>query len=108
MAPEDIWLGMFGAIHNDRKVIAAVIDYAYLHDKTTEQLYTILGRDFKAQKRDRGDTATVCAKTYISNVCQRIEELFHLSLKSCESPMASDDHPEVANSGLFNNDEHSR
>jgi len=67
-----------------------------------------LGGDFKAQKRDRGDTITVYAKTYISNLCQRIEELFHLSLKSCESPMASDDHPEIANSGLLNNDEHSR
>jgi len=43
MAPEDI----FGAIHNDLKVIAAVIVYTYLHAKTIEQLYTILGDDYR-------------------------------------------------------------
>ena len=67
-----------------------------------------LGGDFKVQKRDRGDTITVCAKTYISNVCQRVEELFNVKLKSYKTPMASDDHPEMDDSGLLNHDDHSR
>ena len=41
-----------------------------------------LGGAFKVQKRDRGDTITVCAKTYISNVCQRVEELFNVKLQA--------------------------
>ena len=207
VAPEAIQLGMFAAIHNSLKVIAADIGNAYLHAKTNEKLYTILGDDygelsgkvlvfnkglyglrssgarfhehlsdilrktgfipskadsdlwfkdcgthyeylaryvddilvfskdpmkiieclkvtyplqgvglpeyylggdFKVQKRDRGDTITVCAKTYISNVCQRVEELFNVKLKSYETPMASDDHPEMDDSGLLNHDDHSR
>ena len=67
-----------------------------------------LGGDFEVQKRDGGNNNTVCAITYISSVCQRIEELFHLSLKSYETPVASEDHPEVDDSGLLNHDDHSR
>ena len=68
-----------------------------------------LGGDFKVQKRDREDTAiTVCAKTYISNVCQRVEELFDVKLKSYETPMASDDHPKMDDSVLLNHDDHLR
>ena len=67
-----------------------------------------LGVDFKVQKRDRGDTITVCAKTYNANVCQRVEELFNIQLKSYETPMALDDHPENDNSGILNHDDHSR
>jgi len=67
-----------------------------------------LGGDFKVQKRDRGDTIIVCAKTYIANVCQRVEELFNIKLKSYKTPMASDDHPEMDDSGMLNHDDHSR
>jgi hypothetical protein len=67
-----------------------------------------LGGDFKVQKREAGDTITLSAKTYIENVCQKIEELFHISLKSYDTPMASDDHPETDDSGLLNYDDHSR
>ena len=64
--------------------------------------------NFKVQKRDRGDTITVCDKTYIANVCQRVEELFNIQLKSYETPMALDDHPEIDYSGALNHDYHSR
>jgi len=37
---------MFAAVHNDLKVIAADIGNAYLHAKTTEKLYSILGDDY--------------------------------------------------------------
>ena len=37
---------MFAAIHNNLKAIAADIGNAYLHAKTNEKLYTILGDDY--------------------------------------------------------------
>ena len=37
---------VYAAVHSDLKVIAADIDNAYLHAKTTEKLYTILGDDY--------------------------------------------------------------
>ena len=46
VAPQAIRLGMFAAIHNTLKVIAADIGNAYLHAKTNEKLYTILGDDY--------------------------------------------------------------
>ena len=46
VAPEVIQLGMFAAIHNSLKVIAADIGNAYLNAKTNEMLYTILGDDY--------------------------------------------------------------
>ena len=60
------------------------------------------------QKRDRGDTIIVCARTYIANICQRVEELFNIQLKSYETFMASDDLPEMDDSGTLNHDDHSR
>ena len=47
-------------------------------------------------------------KTYTTNVCQRIEELFNVSLKTYETLMASKDHPETEDSGILNHDDHSR
>ena len=43
---EAICLGMFAVIHNDLKLIAAELADAYLHAKTNEKLYTILGDDY--------------------------------------------------------------
>jgi len=37
---------MFAVIHNDLKLIAAELADAYLHAKTNEKLYTILGDDY--------------------------------------------------------------
>ena len=67
-----------------------------------------IGSDYKVQKRDRGDTITVCARTFIANICQRVEELFNIQLKSYETPMASDDHLEMDDSGTINHDDYSR
>ena len=50
VAPEAIRLGMFAAIHNSLKVIAADIGNAYLHAKTNEKLNTILGDDYGVRK----------------------------------------------------------
>jgi hypothetical protein len=46
VAPEAIRLGMFAAVHNGLKVIAADIGNAYLHAKTKEKVYTILGEEY--------------------------------------------------------------
>ena len=48
-------------------------------------------------------------KTYITDVCQRVKELFNIQLKSYKTPVASNDHPEIDDSGtLINHDDHSR
>jgi len=46
VAPEAIQLGMFAAIHNSLKVVAADIGNAYLCANTNEKLYTIFGDDY--------------------------------------------------------------
>ena len=38
--------GIFAAVHNNLKVLAADIGNAYLHAKTNEKLYTILPDEF--------------------------------------------------------------
>ena len=43
VAPEAIRLGMFAAIHNSLKVIAADIGNAYLHAKTNKSYIPFLG-----------------------------------------------------------------
>ena len=208
IAPEAVRLGMFAAVHNNLQVIAADIGNAYLHAKTGEKLYTILGEeygplsgiiwifdkglyglrssgarfhehlsdilkkmefkpsqadpdlwfkdcgthyeyiaryvddilifskepqelikclqvtyslqgvgvpeyylggDFKVVKKSNGiETFTFCAKTFITNVCERIERLMEIVLKSFETPMATGDHPEMDDTGFLNNDEHSK
>ena len=68
-----------------------------------------LGGDFKIVMREnKVEMFTFCAKTYISNVCERIERLIGIGLKSYETPMATGDHPEIDDSGYLNNDEHSK
>ena len=68
-----------------------------------------LGGDFKIYRRPTGEeTITFCAKTYITNVCERIEHLMGEKLKGYDMPMAFNDHPENDDSGLLNQDEHSR
>ena len=47
------------------------------------------------------------ARTYTLNKYQRVEELFCIQLKSFETPMANNDHPEMDDSGLMNHDDHS-
>jgi len=66
------------------------------------------GGDFKIQERDKGGTITVCARTYIGNVCQRVEELFNIQLMSDETPIAADYHPEMGDSGSCIHDDCSR
>jgi hypothetical protein len=46
VTPEAVRLGMFAAIHNNLKVMAADIGNAYLHAKTNEKLYTILSEEY--------------------------------------------------------------
>ena len=46
VAPDAVRLGMFAAVHNNLKILAADIGNAYLHAKTNEKLYTILPEVF--------------------------------------------------------------
>jgi hypothetical protein len=47
------------------------------------------------------------AKTYIKNVCSKIESLCEMSLKHFDSPMATDDHPEIDDTTLLDDKTHS-
>ena len=51
---------------------------------------------------------TFCAKTFISNICERIERLMGVVLKSYETPRETGDHPEIDDTGFLNNDDHSK
>ena len=65
-----------------------------------------LGGDFKIHKTQEGVvTFTFCAKTYLSNVCEKIEKLLNVVLKQFETPMATSDHPETDDTGFLNTDE---
>ena len=46
IAPEAVRLGMFAAVNNNLSVLAADIGNAYLHARTSEKLYTILGEEY--------------------------------------------------------------
>ena len=46
-------------------------------------------------------------KTYISNTCKKIEKICNTELKHYDSPMATDDHPELDDSMLLNEKDHS-
>ena len=48
-----------------------------------------LGGDFKIHKSSKGiETFASCgAKTYLSNVCERIEKLMDITLKKYETPL---------------------
>ena len=46
VAPEAVRLGMFAAVHNNLKVLAADIGNAYHHAKSNKKLYTILPEEF--------------------------------------------------------------
>ena len=48
-APEAVRVGMFAAVHNNLSVLPADIGNAYyLHARTNEKLYTILGEEYGA------------------------------------------------------------
>ena len=55
VAPEAIRLALFAAAHNDLKIMAADIGNAYLHAKTKEKLYTIVGRSMTSYRRESID-----------------------------------------------------
>ena len=68
-----------------------------------------LGGDFKIHKKSTGfETYIFGAKTYVTNVCQRIETLLGEVLKPYDTPMAMGDHPELEDTSLLNADDHSR
>lgn len=52
-----------------------------------------LGGDFKVQKQHREvGTFTFCAKTYLVNVCEKIERLMGVVLMCFETPMTTGNH----------------
>ena len=49
-----------------------------------------LGGDFKIHKSSKGiETFAFTARTYLSNVCERIEKLMDIVLKQYETPLTT-------------------
>jgi hypothetical protein len=120
-ADPDLWMKYLGTHY---EYIARYVDDILIFSKKPEEIIDklkhkyflqgigvpeyYLGADFKLHKHGESETITVCAKTYISNVCKQIEELFGSPLKGFETPMASDDHPELDDTGFLNTADHSK
>ena len=56
----------------------------------------------------KNSTCFLSARTYIENVCEKIEETFKLKLRSYHAPMSPDYHPEVYESPLLSPEDGSR
>ena len=121
-ADADLWIKDCGTHY---EYIARYVDDILVFSKNPQKIltdmskiYTLqaigvpeyyLGGDFKVHRQPTGiSTFTFCAKTYIKNICQKIEELMGKELKKYDSPMATNDHPELEDTQLLNPDNHSR
>ena len=63
-----------------------------------------LGGDFgrmKSSLLERGSTTYLSARTYISNICEKIEEMLDVKLKSYHMPMEPDYRPETDDTDLL-------
>lgn len=69
-----------------------------------------LGGDIERKKRDDGlgYTSKLSARTYIKNVCEKIEKLFQITLKNYHSPLEGGYHPELDDSNYLGDDEVSK
>ena len=89
-----------------KKTIEPLKKIYHLQGVGTPEYY--LGADFQLHIKDNKETISVCARTYITNVVKRIEELMGETLKSYDTPMAPNDHPEDDETSLLDSDEHSK
>ena len=64
-----------------------------------------LGGDVNMTKTARGISHTFSARTYIKNVCDKIEKMFETTLKNYGSPLEGGYHPELDKSSLLVGDE---
>jgi hypothetical protein len=98
--------------------MSTLVDDILIYSKEPEEIITILegiynlrgigipdyysGADWTCDKD--GDIC-LSAKTYIKNVCDKIEKLFDVKLKNYGSPLESGDHPEMDESDLLTGEE---
>ena len=69
-----------------------------------------LGGDIERKKREDGlgYVSKLSAKTYIKNVCEKIEKLFQITLRNYHSPLESGYHPELDDSCYLSDEDVSR
>lgn len=85
----------------DPTSIVAALRLKYPIHPGSNNLY--LGGD--VIKKD--DHMFISGKTYITNVCKKIETLCGINLKHYDTPVATDDHPELDDSMILNDRDHS-
>ena len=67
-----------------------------------------LGGDMNTVERADGPTLAFSARTYIKNVCEKIEKLFEVDLRNYGSPLEGGYHPELDTTDLLPEDQVSR
>jgi len=102
-ADPDLWF----RVHNDKyEYIARYVDDLMIFAHCPKDIVTVLQDMFSIHVGSNeiflgGDIAFndgcpfTSAKTYISNTCKKIETLCDITLTHFDSPMATDDHPEI-------------
>ena len=65
-----------------------------------------LGGDVLRKKDKNGERkTTLLAKTYIKNICDKVEKLFNISLRNYHSPLEGGYHPELDTTELLDKEE---
>ena len=126
-ADHDLWIKNCGSHYEylctwvDDIVVASKNAMAILNEFQTKAQYTLkgvgkpsyyLGGNFGRLATNilPGKTSTcfLSARTYIENVCEKIEETFQVKLRSYHAPMSPDYHPEVDETPLLSPEDGSR
>ena len=108
--------------NGEYEYIAVIVDDLLVFSKKPYDIIDIITKKYKydlkgigtpeyysgadIQYHPRHNTWSMSARTYITNVCSKIERLLGLKLKNYGSPMLSNDHPELDDtSQLYDNDQ---
>jgi len=114
-ADPDLWFRTCDGYH---EYIARYVDDLMIFAKVTQDIITVLQAKFSVHTGPSnvflgGDISYhdgcpfTSAKTYINNTCKKIETVHGFELNHYDTPMATDDHPELDDSMLLDAKLHS-
>ena len=115
-ADQDLWI-RFDPVRGEYDMIAVFVDDILVFSKHPEDVIEPLKKEFKYELKGVGEPEyyngadihknpeTKCwefsAKTYIKNICEKLEKLLDCTFKNYGSPMEVGDHPETDESDLL-------
>ena len=110
----DLWIRNMG---DHYEYVAVIVDDLLIFSKDPDEIIKDLEKVFGYELKGVGTPEyyngadiefdedrncwTMSAKTYIKNVCERIEKLLNVTLKNYDSPLIVGDHPELDESDLM-------